>query len=304
MVSSPGFVSNMRHSFALFRLGFPAPTADTALSSPRTLTRWLILLKARRQGRLQPLRPVVSTQFQILFHSPRRGSFHLSLTVLMRYRSSRVFSLGWWTTQLRTTLAWIVLLRILAAAFSYAYGTLTPYGRPSQILRLKVSAACASPATPYAVTHGLGYSAFARHYSQNPLLSSSYLDVSVRTVPLPTIAGMTALERRQVSPFGHLRLSRSYTPHRRLSQYNASFIGTRRLGIHCAPLLAFRTHRTESPALLARDNRYYLRVDYSTVKTHRAARADGPVTIISQSIRSVHQCQGSIEKPSEPPSQT
>ena len=34
---------------ALFRLGFPAPTAVTALSSPLALTRWLILLKARRQ---------------------------------------------------------------------------------------------------------------------------------------------------------------------------------------------------------------------------------------------------------------
>ena len=52
---------------------------------------------------------------------------------------------------------------------------------------------------------------------------------------------MTALEHRRVSPFGYLRLLRSYTPHRRFSQYNTSFIGTRRLGIHCVPLLAFRT---------------------------------------------------------------
>ncbi len=184
MVSSPGFVSNMRHSFALFRLGFPAPTAITALSSPRTLTRWLILLKARRQDDHSTLRPVVSTQFQILFHSPRRGSFHLSLTVLMRYRSSRVFSLGGWTPQFHTMLACIVLLRILATTLNCAYGTLTLYGRPSQIVRLHIHAAHASPATPASVNAGLGYSAFARHYSRNPLLSSSYLDVSVRTVPL------------------------------------------------------------------------------------------------------------------------
>ena len=140
MDSSPGFVSNSRHSFALFRLGFPAPTTDSVLGSPRPLTRWLILLKARRQLDLSNLRPVVSTQFQILFHSPRRGSFHLSLTVLVRYRSSRVFSLGGWTPQFHTMLASIVLLRILAVAFSYAYGTLTPYGRPSQIVRLPASA--------------------------------------------------------------------------------------------------------------------------------------------------------------------
>ena len=128
MVSSPGFVSNMRHSFALFRLGFPAPSTVTVLSSPRTLTRWLILLKARRQNDKSPLRPVVSTQFQILFHSPRRGSFHLSLTVLLRYRSSRVFSLGGWTPQLPTMLACIVVLRILGIALAHIYGTLTLYG--------------------------------------------------------------------------------------------------------------------------------------------------------------------------------
>ena len=35
------------------------------------------------------LRPLVGTRFQVLFHSPYRGSFHFSLTLLMRYRSSR-----------------------------------------------------------------------------------------------------------------------------------------------------------------------------------------------------------------------
>ena len=129
-------------------------------------------------------RPVVSTQFQILFHSPRRGSFHLSLTVLLRYRSSRVFSLGWWTTQLPTTLACIVVLRILLAALACAYGTITLYGRPSQILPLQLPQLYRSPTTPAVATTGLGSSAFARHYSQNRLFSSPYLDVSVRAVPL------------------------------------------------------------------------------------------------------------------------
>ena len=156
MVSSPGFVSNMCHLTALFRLGFPAPSTVNVLSSPHTLTRWLILLKARRQYDLSYLRPVVSAQFQILFHSPRRGSFHLSLTVLLRYRLSRVFSLGGWTPLLHTMLACIVLLRILAAAFSYAYGTLTLFGRPSQIVRLPGSATNASPTTPDTVASGLG----------------------------------------------------------------------------------------------------------------------------------------------------
>src|SRR5918992_4184831 len=48
--------------------------------------------KARGQRTLQAeagglLPPLVGVRFQVLFHSPRRGAFHLSLTVLVRYRS-------------------------------------------------------------------------------------------------------------------------------------------------------------------------------------------------------------------------
>src|ERR687885_295623 len=39
---------------------------------------------AEAGGRLLPL---VGVRFQDLFHSPHRGAFHLSLTVLVRYRS-------------------------------------------------------------------------------------------------------------------------------------------------------------------------------------------------------------------------
>ena len=34
------------------------------------------------------LRPLVDERFQVLFHSPVRGASHLSLTVLVHYRSS------------------------------------------------------------------------------------------------------------------------------------------------------------------------------------------------------------------------
>ena len=43
--------------------------------------------KARRQS--EDLRPLVSVRFQDLFHSLVQGSFHLSLTVLVHYRSHR-----------------------------------------------------------------------------------------------------------------------------------------------------------------------------------------------------------------------
>jgi hypothetical protein len=55
---------------------------------------------------------LVSIRFQVLFHSPNRGSFHLSLTVLVHYRSPRVFSLGRWTSLLPTGLACPVVLKV------------------------------------------------------------------------------------------------------------------------------------------------------------------------------------------------
>jgi hypothetical protein len=44
------------------------------------------------KGTLSPqmgLQLFVGIRFQVLFHSPRRGAFHLSLTVLVHYRSLR-----------------------------------------------------------------------------------------------------------------------------------------------------------------------------------------------------------------------
>src|SRR5699024_9361511 len=68
---------------------------------PHITTRWLILQKARRHP-IKRLRPAGSTWFQDLFHSPSRGSFHRSLTVLVHYRSQAVFSLGMWSSLLLT----------------------------------------------------------------------------------------------------------------------------------------------------------------------------------------------------------
>ena len=51
---------------------------------------------------LRRLPPLVSVRFQVLFHSPVRGASHLSLTVLVHYRSSAVFSLSGWSPMIRT----------------------------------------------------------------------------------------------------------------------------------------------------------------------------------------------------------
>ena len=55
------------------------------LTSPEKVTRRFIMQKARRHS--CELRPLVGTWFQVLFHSSVRSAFHLSLTVLVHYRS-------------------------------------------------------------------------------------------------------------------------------------------------------------------------------------------------------------------------
>ena len=85
MPRSPGFGSNTSNLVALFRLAFAAPTPN-GLSLLDTLSHRPIMQEVRGQG-LKPLPLLVGNPFQVLFHSPHRGAFHLSLTVLVRYRS-------------------------------------------------------------------------------------------------------------------------------------------------------------------------------------------------------------------------
>jgi hypothetical protein len=123
---------------ALFRLAFATAPAD-GLTLPHRVTRWLIMQKARRQAcpevsKLQhSLRLLVSTRFQVLFHSPHRGTFHLSLTVLVHYRSPRVFSLRSGPPRFPQGFTCPVVLRNLERSSSYfAYGAVTLFGRPFQ----------------------------------------------------------------------------------------------------------------------------------------------------------------------------
>ena len=72
------------------------------------------------------LRLLVSIRFQVLFHSASSRTFHLSLTVLVHYRSSNVFSLGGWTPQLPTGLACPVVLRFPAGDDQLSHTGLLP----------------------------------------------------------------------------------------------------------------------------------------------------------------------------------
>ncbi len=83
MVRSPGFGSNHKYLFALFRLAFAMPPSND-LSLHLQLTRWIVLQKARRHT-IKVLRLLVRTQFQDLFHSPSG--------VLLTFPSRYLFSI-------------------------------------------------------------------------------------------------------------------------------------------------------------------------------------------------------------------
>ena len=87
MGRSHGFASTATNYIALFRLAFATAPDLKSLTLLVKVTRRLIMQKARRHP--YGLRPLVSVWFQDLFHSLIQGSFHLSLTVLVHYRSLR-----------------------------------------------------------------------------------------------------------------------------------------------------------------------------------------------------------------------
>ena len=73
---------------ALFRLAFATAPFLLNLTLQYTITRWLIMQKVRGHTFLcrasTAYRQLVSGSISL----PSRGSFHLSLTVLVHYRSS------------------------------------------------------------------------------------------------------------------------------------------------------------------------------------------------------------------------
>ena len=89
MDRSLGFASTTANLVALFRLAFATDSPLNGLTMLTKVTRRLIMQKARRHSDCSELRPLVSVWFQVLFHSLIQGSFHLSLTVLVHYRSLR-----------------------------------------------------------------------------------------------------------------------------------------------------------------------------------------------------------------------
>ena len=86
---------------ALFRLGFPSAPYLKYLTLLHTVTRWLVLQKARHHPHMG-LWPVVGTRFQVLFHSPPGVLFTFPSRYCFTIGHQVVFSLGRWSSLLPT----------------------------------------------------------------------------------------------------------------------------------------------------------------------------------------------------------
>ena len=170
---------------ALFRLAFAPPTSLKDLN---------LLLRTNSQdhyakGTLSPLKAPTACRHTVSgsFHSPSWSSFHLSLTVLVHYRS--LGSIQPWR---------------MVSPSSDRISRVPPYLIP--LCRFRIQdfhfLRCDFPDT-FANSIVLGYSVFARHYSRNLFDFSSYgyLDVSV-----PHVCVIAISSKQQVALFGHLRI--------------------------------------------------------------------------------------------------
>jgi len=121
------------------------------LSTLTLCTRWLIMQKERL------FRLIVTNGIQGLFHSLVKGSFHLSLTVLVRYRSNDVERLRGWSPYLpRMDASWYSLFLSLNCRTG-----LSPLMHSLPAISEQDQKKCFVMGTPI---NSAAWSGFARHY--------------------------------------------------------------------------------------------------------------------------------------------
>jgi hypothetical protein len=180
MDSSRGFGSPRRYLKRPLQTRFPCgspPLAEvnqaTARHSPDHSTKGT----PSALGGATPQWPLTAGEYAVSgsVSSPFRGAFHLSLTVLVHYRSLKMLSLGGWSPQLPTRFLVPRGTQDASPAFPLArYGALTRCGGAFQHLRLRGRALLlVLQPQPVRRPAGLGSSHFARHYSGNLRLISS-----------------------------------------------------------------------------------------------------------------------------------
>lgn len=154
---------------------------------------------------------IVSRWFQVLFHGAFRPSFHLSLTVLVHYRSCLMFSLGVWSPQLQKGVCRLptysgTCYASLGFRIRGYHALWPPIPRCSTNLKNPMAQALQPRPKgrfglfPFrsSLTQGISFDFF----------SCAYLDISVQHVPLRRInRRIPHITARGVSPFGHRRIT-------------------------------------------------------------------------------------------------
>jgi hypothetical protein len=104
-----------------------------------TITRRIILQKARsHHNKLQLLR-LVGYRFQVLFHSPPGVLFTFPSRYFCTIGHHIVFSLGWWSTRIPTRfLVSDCTQDTLKSPIYFAYEAFTLFGLPSQAVQLQI----------------------------------------------------------------------------------------------------------------------------------------------------------------------
>ena len=152
MARSPGFGSTTCN-YSPFSDSLSLRLQIFSLTSLHTVTRRTVLQKVRRQTCIAAivLRLIVSTRFQVLFHSPSGVLFTFPSRYWFTIGRQVVFSLGRWSSRLPT--GFHVSRGTLDSRRSlclFAYRAFTFCGLPFQIVRLKQSflTSCVWSVTP------------------------------------------------------------------------------------------------------------------------------------------------------------
>jgi hypothetical protein len=171
---------------------------------------------------------LVGIRFQVLFHSPDRGAFHLSLAVLSPIGRSGSLALegGPPSFPQDSPCPAVLGIRRHPRHPPFAYGALTPCGRPSQAVRLGCAARrrvcrparAAPPTPPRHRRQAVPPQRFGLRPVRSPLLGASRLiscphgtemfqfPCSAPAPPIVSAAGDGSPTRR-VPPFGHPRIT-------------------------------------------------------------------------------------------------
>ena len=137
--------------------------------------------KARRHP--EGLRPLVGKRFQVLFHPVIHGTFHLSLTVLVHYRSIRSIQPCGMVPADSDRISLVPPYSGYCTLYTfYAYGIITLFDQTSQTVPLVYKMSVCSPTTPYKHAHMVWASPRSLATTQGitfVFFSYRYLDVSV-----------------------------------------------------------------------------------------------------------------------------